>query len=169
MGIALPQFLLNIDGASGGILLLWIVGVCILLPLVIAVVYLSRSSKYTGNYVMHQTLSAYYYFMKPSLAPRYNTMLYLPSCIFPPRVLFFYIEDWIQIYIGQLIIWIDNVKGSTICPPIWTKYVAIVDWPHLNWNINAFWNYFFALFPSNQISFYLLQVDWFMFLQSIVK
>ncbi|KAG6723009.1 hypothetical protein I3842_03G189700 [Carya illinoinensis] len=69
MGIALPQFLLDIDGASGGILLLWIVGVCILLPLVIAVVYLSRSSKYTGNYVMHQTLSAYYYLMKPSLAP----------------------------------------------------------------------------------------------------
>jgi len=69
MGIALPQFLLNIDGASGGILLLWIVGVCILLPLVIAVIYLSRSSKYTGNYVMHQTLSAYYFFMKPSLAP----------------------------------------------------------------------------------------------------
>ena len=27
MGIALPQFLLDIDGASGGILLLWIVGV----------------------------------------------------------------------------------------------------------------------------------------------
>lgn len=69
MGIALPDFLLNIEGASGGILLLWIVGVCILLPLVVAVVYLSRSSKYTGNYVMHQTLSAYYYFMKPSLAP----------------------------------------------------------------------------------------------------
>ncbi|KAG2254895.1 hypothetical protein Bca52824_085031 [Brassica carinata] len=69
MGIALPQFLLDIDGASGGILLLWIVGVCILLPLVIAVIYLSRSSKYTGNYVMHQTLSAYYYLMKPSLAP----------------------------------------------------------------------------------------------------
>ncbi|GLU24326.1 hypothetical protein SLE2022_402690 [Rubroshorea leprosula] len=69
MGIALPQFLLDIDGASGGILLLWIVGVCILLPLVIAVIYLSRSSKYTGNYVMHQTLSVYYYFMKPSLAP----------------------------------------------------------------------------------------------------
>ncbi|KAF5732393.1 translocation protein SEC63 isoform X1 [Tripterygium wilfordii] len=69
MGVALPQFLLDIDGASGGILLLWIVGVCILLPLVIAVIYLSRSSKYTGNNVMHQTLSAYYYFMKPSLAP----------------------------------------------------------------------------------------------------
>ncbi|CAM8959554.1 unnamed protein product [Rhodiola kirilowii] len=69
MGIALPQFLLNIDGASGGVLLLAIVGVCILLPLMIAVVYLSRSAKYTGNYVMHQTLSAYYYFMKPSLAP----------------------------------------------------------------------------------------------------
>ncbi|PKA63676.1 Chaperone protein dnaJ 39 [Apostasia shenzhenica] len=69
MGIALPQFLLNFDGASGGILLLGIVGVCILLPLVIAVIYLSRSAKYTGNYVMHQTLSTYYYFMKPSLAP----------------------------------------------------------------------------------------------------
>ncbi|KAK4745405.1 hypothetical protein SAY87_011717 [Trapa incisa] len=69
MGIALPQFLLDIDGAYGGILLLWIVGVCILLPLVIAVIYLSRSSKYTGNYVMHHTLYAYYHLMKPSLAP----------------------------------------------------------------------------------------------------
>ncbi|KAF4362254.1 dnaJ protein ERDJ2A [Cannabis sativa] len=69
MGIALPQFLLDIDGSSGGILLLWIVGLCILLPLVVAVVYLSQSSKYTGNYVMHHTLSTYYYFMKPSLAP----------------------------------------------------------------------------------------------------
>ncbi|XP_071705860.1 dnaJ protein ERDJ2A-like isoform X2 [Rutidosis leptorrhynchoides] len=69
MGIALPEFLLNIEGASGGILLLWIVGVCILLPLVVAAVYLSKSSKYTGNNVMHQTLSAYYHFMKPSLAP----------------------------------------------------------------------------------------------------
>ncbi|KAL9237354.1 hypothetical protein vseg_011913 [Gypsophila vaccaria] len=69
MGIALPQFLLNIDGASGGIMLLSIVGVCILLPLVIAVIYLSRSSKYTGNYVMHHTLLTYYHLMKPSLAP----------------------------------------------------------------------------------------------------
>ncbi|KAL0338596.1 UNVERIFIED_CONTAM: DnaJ protein ERDJ2 [Sesamum angustifolium] len=69
MGIALPQFLLNIDGASGGILLLGIVGVCIILPLTIAVIYLSRSSKYTGNYVMHHTMYAYYHFMKPSLAP----------------------------------------------------------------------------------------------------
>ncbi|GMY25142.1 dnaJ protein ERDJ2-like [Fagus crenata] len=69
MGIALPSFLLNIDGASGGVLLLAIVGVCILLPLVMAVIYLSSSSKYSGNYVRHQTLSAYYYFMKPSLAP----------------------------------------------------------------------------------------------------
>lgn len=72
MGIALPQFLLNIDGASGGILLLGIVGVCIILPLTIAVIYLSRSAKYTGNYVMHSTLAAYYHFMKPSLAPRYE-------------------------------------------------------------------------------------------------
>lgn len=69
MGIALPQFLLDIDGASGGILLLWIVGICILLPLVVAVIYLSKSAKYTGNYVMHHTLSTYYYLMKPSLAP----------------------------------------------------------------------------------------------------
>lgn len=74
MGIALPQFLLNIDGASGGILLLGIVGVCIILPLTIAVIYLSRSSKYTGNYVMHHTMYAYYHFMKPSLAPRYMTI-----------------------------------------------------------------------------------------------
>ncbi|KAL8516873.1 hypothetical protein ACS0TY_015216 [Phlomoides rotata] len=69
MGIALPQFLLNIDGTSGGILLLGIVGVCIIFPLTIAVIYLSRSSKYTGNYVMHHTMYAYYHFMKPSLAP----------------------------------------------------------------------------------------------------
>ncbi|CAA6656274.1 unnamed protein product [Spirodela intermedia] len=69
VGIALPKFLLNIDGASGGLLLLGIVGVGILLPLIVAVVYLSRSSKYTGNYVMHNTLQTYVYFMKPSLAP----------------------------------------------------------------------------------------------------
>lgn len=75
MGIALPKFLLDIDGASGGILLLCIVGVCILLPLVIAVIYLSRSSKYSGNYVMHQTLYAYYHLMKPSLAPRYSSFI----------------------------------------------------------------------------------------------
>ncbi|KAL0321477.1 UNVERIFIED_CONTAM: DnaJ protein ERDJ2A [Sesamum calycinum] len=45
------------------------VGVCILLPLVVAVVYLSRSSKYTGNYVKNDTLAAYFHLMKPSLAP----------------------------------------------------------------------------------------------------
>lgn len=69
MGIALPQFLLNIDGASSGILLIWIVGICILMPLVLAVIYLSRSSKYTGNYVKNDTLAAYFHLMKPSLAP----------------------------------------------------------------------------------------------------
>ncbi|KAH7424252.1 hypothetical protein KP509_12G097400 [Ceratopteris richardii] len=69
MGIALPSFLLNINGgAASGILLLGLVGLGILFPLLVAVVYLSRSSKYTGNYVMHQTLSSYYYLMKPSLA-----------------------------------------------------------------------------------------------------
>ncbi|KAK7280199.1 hypothetical protein RJT34_25261 [Clitoria ternatea] len=57
MGIALPQFLLNIDGASGGILLLWIVSVCILLPLVVVVVvYLSRSSKYTERVVSSSSI-----------------------------------------------------------------------------------------------------------------
>lgn len=69
MGIALPSFLLNINGgAASGVLLLGLVGLGILLPLLAAVVYLSRSSKYTGNYVMHQTLSSYYYLLKPSLA-----------------------------------------------------------------------------------------------------
>ncbi|KAF3792094.1 DnaJ protein [Nymphaea thermarum] len=69
MGIALPQFLLSKDGTSSGVLLLGIVGICILLPLVLAVIYLSRSSKYTGNRVRHETLYAYYNSMKPSLAP----------------------------------------------------------------------------------------------------
>ncbi|XWS43448.1 hypothetical protein CRYUN_Cryun16bG0104700 [Craigia yunnanensis] len=82
MGIALPPFLLNIDGASGGIFLLGIVGVCILLPLMLAVIYLSRSAKYTGNYVMHQTLSAYYYFMKPSLAPSKVLVFFIKAAEF---------------------------------------------------------------------------------------
>lgn len=70
VGIALPQFLFNFDRASGGVILLGVVGICILLPLIAAVVYLSRSSKYTGNNVMRNTLSAYDNLMKPSLAPR---------------------------------------------------------------------------------------------------
>lgn len=70
MGIALPSFLLNMHGPAGSILLVAIVGVGIILPLMVAVVYLSRSAKYTGNYVMHQTLYMYYHYMKPSLAPR---------------------------------------------------------------------------------------------------
>lgn len=52
-------------------MLLSIVGVVILLPLVVAVVYLARSSKYTGNYVRRETLAAYFQLMKPSLALRY--------------------------------------------------------------------------------------------------
>lgn len=67
MGIALPQFILDIDGESGGVLLLCTVGLCILLPLVIASIYLWRSSKYTGNYVKLQTRQAYFELMKPSL------------------------------------------------------------------------------------------------------
>ncbi|CAH1431419.1 unnamed protein product [Lactuca virosa] len=49
MGIALPKFLLNIDGTSGAVNLLGIVGICIIMPLVMAVMYLSRSSKYNGK------------------------------------------------------------------------------------------------------------------------
>ncbi|XP_078441822.1 dnaJ protein ERDJ2-like [Wolffia australiana] len=69
VGMALPQFVLNFDKDSSGLLLLGIVGVCILLPLIAAVVYLSKSSKYSGNYVMNKTLSAFANSIKPSLAP----------------------------------------------------------------------------------------------------
>ncbi|KAG6542072.1 hypothetical protein Mapa_016536 [Marchantia paleacea] len=69
MGIALPKFLLDIHGAAGGLLLIAIVGVGVLFPLIGAVWYLRQSAKYTGNYVMHQTISSYYRNMKPSLAP----------------------------------------------------------------------------------------------------
>uniref|UniRef100_A0A7N0ZV49 J domain-containing protein n=1 Tax=Kalanchoe fedtschenkoi TaxID=63787 RepID=A0A7N0ZV49_KALFE len=69
IGLALPQFLLNFDAASSGILLLCIVGICILLPLVAAAIYLASSSNYAGNNVKNLTLSTYYQLMKPSLAP----------------------------------------------------------------------------------------------------
>lgn len=90
MGIALPQFLLNIDGSSGGLLLFGIVGICILLPLVIAAIYLARSSNYTGNYVKNDTLGAYFHLMKPSLAPRYISYLSLSLFI------------WCKLYINPL-------------------------------------------------------------------
>ncbi|CAN8274320.1 unnamed protein product [Cochlearia groenlandica] len=67
LGMALPQFILGMDGESGGLLLMFTVGFCILLPLVIASVYLWRSSKYTGNYVKLQTRQAYFDAMKPFL------------------------------------------------------------------------------------------------------
>ncbi|CAH8275891.1 unnamed protein product [Arabidopsis lyrata] len=69
MGIALPQFILNMNGDSGGVLLLCTVGLCILLPLVIASVYLWRSSKYTGNHVKLQTRQAYFELLQPTLTP----------------------------------------------------------------------------------------------------
>ena len=72
MGVALLEFLLTINGAFRGILSLRIVGFCIPFPLVVAIIYLSRSPKYIGKYVMHHTISTYYYFMKPSLALRYR-------------------------------------------------------------------------------------------------
>ncbi|KAG2286599.1 hypothetical protein Bca52824_046203 [Brassica carinata] len=67
LGIALPQFILDLNGESGGLLLLFTVGLCILLPLVVASIYLWRSSKYTENYVKLQTRQAYYELMKLSL------------------------------------------------------------------------------------------------------
>lgn len=69
MGIALPQFLLDFNGSSGGILLLWILGGFILLPMAFGVVYLSRASKYGGNNVRRETLVTYFELVKPSLAP----------------------------------------------------------------------------------------------------
>ncbi|XP_009775792.1 dnaJ protein ERDJ2A [Nicotiana tabacum] len=69
MGIALPQFLLDFNGASGGILLIWILGGFILLPMAFGVVYLSRASKYGGNFVRRETLATYFDLVKPSLAP----------------------------------------------------------------------------------------------------
>lgn len=69
VGIALPKFLLEIQGSRGAILLLGLVSCGILLPLVIVVIYLSRSAKYTGNNIMQDTLAFYYHSIKPSLAP----------------------------------------------------------------------------------------------------
>ncbi|XP_010449105.1 PREDICTED: dnaJ protein ERDJ2B [Camelina sativa] len=70
MGMALPEFILNMNGESGGVLLLCTVGLCILLPLVIASIYLWRSSKYTGSHVKLQTRQAYFESLKSSLTPR---------------------------------------------------------------------------------------------------
>ncbi|CAI5972948.1 unnamed protein product [Closterium sp. NIES-65] len=69
VGIALPKFMLDIQGPKGAYLLLGLVGVGILLPLIAVVIYLSRSSKYTGNNVIQDTLRNFYQLMKPSLAP----------------------------------------------------------------------------------------------------
>lgn len=69
MGMALPQFLLDFNGSSGGILLIWILGGFILLPMAFGVVYLSRASKYGGNNVRRETLMTYFDLVKPSLAP----------------------------------------------------------------------------------------------------
>ncbi|KAG9147363.1 hypothetical protein Leryth_019515 [Lithospermum erythrorhizon] len=68
IGMALPQFLLDNNGASSGVLLACIVFVCIMLPLVAGVIALSRSSKHSGN-IMRETTLAYFEQMKPSLAP----------------------------------------------------------------------------------------------------
>ncbi|CAI7785828.1 unnamed protein product [Closterium sp. NIES-53] len=69
VGIALPKFMLDIQGPKGAYLLLGLVGVGILLPLIAVVIYLSRSSKYTGNNVIQDTLRNFYQLIKPSLAP----------------------------------------------------------------------------------------------------
>ncbi|XP_076938629.1 dnaJ protein ERDJ2A-like [Bidens hawaiensis] len=69
MGIALPHFLLNLEGSSGGILLLCIVGVCILLTLVAVALHLLKLRRYTVNNVRIPTIAGYYMYMKPSLSP----------------------------------------------------------------------------------------------------
>ncbi|CAH9053834.1 unnamed protein product [Cuscuta epithymum] len=76
IGIALPEFMLA--GASGGVLLIWILGGLVLLPLIVGVIYLSRSSQYSGN-VRRETLSSYYNFMKPSLAPSKTMELFIKA------------------------------------------------------------------------------------------
>ena len=60
-----------VDFLQGAYLLIGLVGVGILLPLIIIVIYLSQSSKYTGNHIMHATLGNFYHLMKPALAPRW--------------------------------------------------------------------------------------------------
>lgn len=71
------SFWLRLQGAY---LLLGLVGVGILLPLIAVVIYLSNSSKYTGNNIMHATLGNYYHLMKPSLAPRYSMFSRSSGC-----------------------------------------------------------------------------------------
>lgn len=82
MGIALPYFLMNSDGPSSGLILLGIVGIGILVPLIIAVVYLSWSSKYTGNYIMYDTLATYFHLVKHSLDPSKVWDLFIKSAEF---------------------------------------------------------------------------------------
>lgn len=79
IGIALPQFLLDLKGESGGILLICIVGVLIFLPLVMAVVYLSRSSRYAGSFVRRETISTYFKMMKASLTQRKVLEIFLEA------------------------------------------------------------------------------------------
>lgn len=68
VGIALPKFMLDAQGGSGGVLLACLVGGGILAPLLAAVVYLSRAGQYNSNAVRTATLAYYYQLIKPSLA-----------------------------------------------------------------------------------------------------
>eukprot|EP00850_Spirogloea_muscicola_P010516 SM000062S19902 [mRNA] locus=s62:205349:209388:- [translate_table: standard] len=69
IGIALPKFMLDFQGRQGAYLLLGLVGLGILTPLLVVVIFLSRSAKYTGNNIMQQTVINYYHLIRPSLAP----------------------------------------------------------------------------------------------------
>eukprot|EP00899_Mesostigma_viride_P009350 jgi/Mesvir1/18416/Mv14286-RA.1 len=70
VGIALPTFMLDKNTASGP-LLLALVGLGIIAPLLVCVVYLSSSSKYMGNRVMRSTMAFFQDWMrrKEGLAP----------------------------------------------------------------------------------------------------
>eukprot|EP00239_Pterosperma_sp_CCMP1384_P002002 CAMPEP_0197852036 /NCGR_PEP_ID=MMETSP1438-20131217/19509_1 /TAXON_ID=1461541 /ORGANISM="Pterosperma sp., Strain CCMP1384" /LENGTH=695 /DNA_ID=CAMNT_0043465875 /DNA_START=61 /DNA_END=2148 /DNA_ORIENTATION=- len=66
VGIALPAFMFE-KGQWGPAVLAATVGIGILLPLGLAVCYLVRSAKYTGNHILQQTVHAFNYVMKPAM------------------------------------------------------------------------------------------------------
>jgi translocation protein SEC63 len=57
IGVAMPSFLFNADKKTAPLMLLGLVGFGILLPLIVAACYLTKSNKYAGpNQVQHETL-----------------------------------------------------------------------------------------------------------------
>eukprot|EP00873_Tetraselmis_striata_P025823 jgi/Tetstr1/446087/TSEL_033688.t1 len=61
IGVAMPSFLFTADKKTAPLMLLGLVGFGILLPLVVAACYLTRSNKYAGpNQVQHETLGLWF-------------------------------------------------------------------------------------------------------------